>query len=688
MQQDFLLELGFEELPARFILGAIKLLTENLTEELKNERLTHGEILAYSTPRRLALHITDMSGRQEDLVQEIKGPPKDIAYDEKGDLTKAGIGFLRSRDACAEDIVVKELQGSDYLFIYKEIAGQAAVDLLKPLLEKVIVALSFPKNMRWESSGLRFARPLRWIVALYGPTVIPVRIGNVVADRLSFGHRQLSPGTVEVTFPADYVATLKEHFVLANFNERQDLIWQQIKTLGERANARVLDDEKLLSEITNLVEYPTAFCGKFSPEYLAVPSEVLITSMKEHQRYFPLHDREGKLLPKFIGVRNGADNHLENVIAGNEKVLAARLADAKFFYDEDRQVPLEKNLEQLQRVVFQDGLGSMSEKVDRLVRLSTLLAKKLDYQDKKKSIMRTAQLAKADLVSQMVGEFPELQGVMGEKYAVFQGEPATVALGIKEHYLPRFAKDALPSTVEGTIVSLADKCDSLVGYFALELIPTGSQDPFALRRKAQGVVQILTQKDFSFSLGELVDLAAAGYTNVNLNSEKKGALLDFFRARLRVHLLELGHGYDLVDAILASHDDRVYDLVSKVTVLAEFQKTSAFQDLLTGFERMSNLALKEEEMLLDFSAFTPADRDFQVALEKLQKDSCRQYAARGYWEMLDNLAQFKSPVDDFFDQVMIMDEDLIRRQNRLILLQQAVKMYASYGDFAQIVVNK
>ncbi|HHY10193.1 MAG TPA: glycine--tRNA ligase subunit beta [Firmicutes bacterium] len=687
MQQDFLLELGFEELPARFISGALQQLTENISGELKKERLPHGEIAAYGTPRRLAVLISDMSARQKDLVQEIKGPPQQIAYDEKGQLTPAGTGFLRSQGAVREDIFIKDLNGARYLFIKKESKGKETLDLLKPLLEKVIKGLSFPKNMRWEAAGLRFARPLRWLVALFGATVIPLRIADVTAGRFSYGHRQLSLGPLEITEPAVYAARLKENFVLADQRKRRELIWRQIKSLAVENNARALEDEALLAEITNLVEYPTAFCGSFAPEYLTLPAEVLITSMKEHQRYFPLHDEAGRLLPKFVGVRNGADNHLENVIAGNEKVLAARLADAKFFYDEDSKTPLEENLKELERVVFQDGLGSMSEKVNRLVRLSGILADKLGYSEEKAHIVRTAKLAKADLVTQMVGEFPELQGVMGEKYATLQKEPRRVALGIKEHYQPRSAQDGLPTTVEGAVVGLADKCDSLVGYFALGLIPTGSQDPFALRRMAQGVVQILHKRDLPLSLNDLIDEAAAGYRGAVLDAEKKAALLDFFQARLKVYLREQGYRYDEIDACLAAPHDRINDLVSSVAVLAEFRQTPAFTDLLTGFERMNSLALQAEGDSLDSAALTPADRDFKAALHNLQEECSAGYAARRYEKVLHSLAQFRGPVDEFFEQVMIMAQDPARRQNRLILLKRAVQVYTSYGDFSRIVVN-
>ncbi len=688
--QDFLLELGFEELPARFVPGALAALSQAIRKGLKDERLAHGDVREYGTPRRLAVLIRDLQLEQDDLVTEVKGPPKNIAYDNEGQLTRAGQGFLRSQGAEPADVIIKQFQGADYLYIKKEIQGQKTSAIIKPLLEDTIADLHFPKNMRWGDYDLRFARPLRWIMCLLGEEIIPLDLGMVQAGRVTFGHRQLSSGPITVTSPNQYLSALKNGYVLVDGEERERLIRGQVRRLAAQRKAVVVDGESLLQEVLNLVEYPTAFCGEFSSEYLKLPAEVLITTMQTHQRYFPLEDDEGKLLPSFIGVRNGADNHLETVIAGNEKVLAARLADAQFFYNEDCKAPLDANLAKLDAVVFQDGLGSMGDKVKRIGVLSDQLAIKLGYEDRRDSILRAAKLAKADLVSQMVGEFPELQGIMGEKYALLQGESAAVAAGIREHYQPRFAADALPLTEEGTVIRLADKIDTLVGYFAVGKIPTGSQDPFALRRQAQGVVQILLRGGHAISLQELFELAGSGYEAIGVawSAEAAHALQDFLLARLRVLLLEQDYSYDLVDAVIASGDDRPYELRRRVQALSEFIVSGRYADLMTGFERVSNLAAKGKSQKLDKAVFQTADEEFFQAL-KVAAGLCRSKLDIGdYHSYLLELAALRTPIDQFFADVMIMDPDPQVRNNRLSLLQKALSLYTSYGDFNQIVANK
>ncbi len=686
--QDFLLELGFEELPARFVEGALGQLSDSITKKLTQDRLNFGEVLHFSTPRRLAILIRDLQLEQEDLVDEIKGPPLNIAQDQEGNLTKAGQGFLRSQSVEASAITVKQFQGADYIYVRKEVPGQKTKTLLKPLLEDVIANLSFPKNMRWGDHDLRYARPLRWIIALLGTEVVSAQIGSITADKVSFGHRQLSSGPIRIDSPSEYLDALKDHYVMAEAAQRRSVTWEQIQDLAQKEGGKVQEDQGLLHEIVNLVEYPTAFCGRFAPEYLGLPAEVLITSMREHQRYFPLYDADNTLKSKFIGVRNGADNHLDNVIRGNEKVLEARLSDAKFFYDEDLQTSLSDNLEKLERVVFQEKLGSMGDKVRRIEQLATNLIEKFGYVDRETTVLRTALLAKCDLVSQMVYEFPELQGIMGEKYALAQGEEALVATGIREHYQPRFSGDTPPTTVEGTIVSLADKLDTLVGYFALGKIPTGSQDPFALRRQAQGVIQILLSGGYDVSLKTLIGGAAKGYSVVNLSEKNSKALVDFLLARLRVLLTDQGYAYDIIDAAMASKDDRIPNLLGRVQALTKFRAEASYEDVITGFERVVNLAAKAQGETLDPSVFTAADRTFHQALEDLAT-SCEGFLKKNdYLGILQSLADFRPLVDAFFSDVMIMDADLVVRANRLGLLNEALRLYVLCGDLHLIVGNK
>lgn len=686
--QDFLLELGFEELPARFVKGALEQLSEAILKGLAQARLNHGQVLQYSTPRRLTILIKDLEMQQEDLVEEIKGPPLNIAKDENGNLTKAGQGFLRSQKVDESAMLIKPFQGADYLYVRKEVRGQKTASLLGPLLTDCISGLSFPKNMRWGDYELRFARPLRWIVALLGTSVITLEVGPVQAGQVTFGHRQLSSGPITIKTPQEYYHILKEHYVMVDSTERGEAIWEQIQNLAQKEGVQVHKDERLLAELVNLVEYPTAFCGSFAEEYLTVPAEALITSMKEHQRYFPVHDNKGNLLPKFIGVRNGADNHLDIVVKGNEKVLEARLADAKFFYDEDLKFKLDDNLEKLEEVVFQDQLGTMGDKVRRIEKLARQLLAALGHAEHQESTLRCAKLAKCDLVSQMVYEFPELQGVMGENYALAQGEDALVATGIREHYLPRFSGDLLPHTIEGTIVGLADKLDTLVGYFAIGKIPTGSQDPFALRRQAQGVVQILLNRSYEVPLRQMILMAAQGYSAVTLDEEHTQALVEFLLARLRVLLQEQGYSYDVLDAAMASKDDRIIHVLKKAEALAQFRENKGYADLMTGFERVANLASKAEDGSLEPESFVTADQTFHQAIQELD-GLCQPLVARGdYYGILENLARFRDQVDHFFGEVMIMDKDPIVRSNRLTLLKQALGLYTLCGDLRLIVSNK
>ena len=686
--QDFLLELGFEELPARFVARSLDQLVEAVKKKLEQERLTWGGMQSFSTPRRLALQIVDLQAEQEDMVEEIKGPPLNIGKDQAGNLTKAGLGFLRSQGVDPDAITVKSFQGADYIYVQKEVKGQKTKDLLKPLLEDIIAHLSFPKNMRWGNYDLRYARPLRWMVALFGEDLIPLEVGPVQAGQVSYGHRQLGAGPITIDRPCEYLPKLREHYVLVDAAERRTLIWEQIQLLASQEGAQVEEDDRLLDEVTNLVEYPTAFCGSFSADYLEMPAEVLITSMKEHQRYFPLRSSTGQLEPRFIGVRNGADNHLDNVILGNEKVLEARLSDAKFFYDEDLQIPLADHLQKLEGVVFQDKLGTMGDKVRRLEKLTAALVETLGHKEHQETALRTAILAKCDLASQMVYEFPELQGLMGEKYALAQGEEPAVAAGIREHYMPRFSGDSLPETVEGRMVSLADKLDTLVGYFAVGRIPTGSQDPFALRRQALGVVQILLREGYDVSLTSLISQANMGYSDVELSEEQEKALVDFFLARVRVLFTDQGYAYDLIDAVMAQGEDRIQTLLAQVQALTEFRAKAGYEDLITGFERVVNLAGKAESETLEPSVFTPADESFYHALQSLE-ELCRPLVGRqDYAGILQSLSAFRAHVDEFFADVMIMDPDPVLRGNRLALLKRSLDLYSLCGDLRQIVVNK
>ncbi len=686
--RDLLLEIGVEELPARFILPAVKQLGELLETQLAAQRITFNEIQLFSTPRRLAVKVIGVALLQLDLEQEVKGPPKSIAFQD-GVPTKAALGFARSQELEIDQLIVKELGGAEYLFAPKFQKGQPTKEVLTNILPEIITGLSFAKNMRWGNSQLRYARPLRWIVAMLGQEIVPCSVGNVASDNLTYGHRQLSTGPIVLTSASQYPHLLEESYVIVDYKQRRQRISQQIQALAKQSQAQVLTDEDLLTEVTNLVEYPTAFLGSFAQEYLAVPNDVLITSMKEHQRYFPLFDTQNQLLPAFIGVRNGADNHLHLVTAGNEKVLRARLSDAKFFFDEDRNQPLEDNVEKLKSVVFQEGLGTVYDKVERIQNLTKKLCDVLGYAEQKLACERTARLAKADLVSHMVYEFPELQGIMGAEYAQLAGEETLIVRGIVDHYKPRFAGDQLPESISGIIVGLADKLDSLVGYFGLGKIPTGSQDPFALRRQAQGIVAILWHKQLNGQLKQIIDLAIAGYET--LFAEKSDELavqvLEFLRGRIRVMFLDQGFRYDEVDAVLAGNCDQIPGLHQRVAVLNEFRTSKEFKDLLTAFERCSNLASKSTRTVIDKSLLTSEDSAFKSVIDDVRTQCLQLLEAHRYQEYLATLAKTRPAIDAYFKAVMIMDKEEKVRQNRLELLHEVVDLFIQYADFRMIVID-
>ncbi|MFZ5626557.1 MAG: glycine--tRNA ligase subunit beta, partial [Bacillota bacterium] len=559
MAKEFLLEIGTEEIPAKFLPGAIKQLEELAQKALDKEKLTYEQIRVWATPRRLVLNITGLPEKQADVTEEVKGPAKKAAFDAEGKPTKAVEGFARSQGVALAELLIKEVNGVEYVFARKEIKGRSTAEVMTELAPTFISGLSFPKPMRWAHYDFRFARPIRWLLCLLDDQVLEFRLENLVSGRLTYGHRVLGPGPFTVNHAAEYRQLLLEKgYVMVDQEERRRQVWQQIQDLAAREGGQVEEDADLLEEIIHLLEYPTALCGSFEPEFLQLPDEVIITPMKEHQRYFPVRDQQGKLMNKFITVRNGTADYIEIVREGNEKVLRARLADARFFYEEDQKQPLAAYLPRLDKIVFQENLGTLGEKVQRIQNLTSYLAETLQVEEEEKEIAaRTAWLAKADLVTSMVYEFPELQGIMGRYYARLSGEREEVAQAIFEHYLPRFAGDMLPASVAGALVSIADKLDTIVGCFAVGIQPTGSQDPYALRRQALGICHILLQRGWHLDLPAAINrtyAAIADKPGLKLDREKTVVeVMEFFRLRLRYILMEdEGLAYDTVDAVLAA----------------------------------------------------------------------------------------------------------------------------------------
>lgn len=691
--KDFLLEIGTEEIPAKFMPGALAQLKELAEKACSHNRLDYTEIKTWGTPRRLALYITKLAPGQREETLEVKGPAKKAAFDPAGNPTKALEGFARSQGVKVEELVVREFGNGEYLFALKRETGRPTKEVLPEIILQMITGLNFPKPMRWAYSELRFARPIRWLVALYGEETVPFAIENISAGRTTYGHRFLSTGQLELAAAGEYRTKLeKEGYVLVDQDERRELIWRQIQELAAAEGGKVEPDEDLLEEVTHLLEYPTALCGGFSQDYLELPKEVLITPMREHQRYFPVLDDRGRLLNKFITVRNGGTNGLEIVREGNEKVLRARLADARFFYREDLKIPLAQYVDRLKKIVFQESLGTIYEKVMRIGRLVEYLADKTG-QDKKttNTALQTAYLSKADLVTNMVYEFPELQGIMGSNYAAQTGETPEVATAIFEHYLPRFAGDVLPESMAGTLVSIADKIDTIVGCFAAGIQPTGSQDPYALRRQALGISHMILSRELPLSLFELVAQAYGGYADKELKlsqADVQREVGEFFKLRLRNIFMDRGIGYDVVDAVLAAGFDRPVDTWHRTAALDKARVDESFGALLTAFTRVTNLAKKAEGGQVDQALFTEkVEGELYQAFTSLKQEAAQDREKGNYLTWFQKATKLREPIDNFFNGVMVMAPEEDIRNNRLALLKEISEFFTQVADLSKIVVS-
>lgn len=693
MAKDFLLEIGTEEIPARFIEPALKQLKQLAQKHFSEQRLNYQEVKTYATPRRLVLHVAGMDELQQSLTKEVKGPAKKAAFDEQGQPTKAILGFTRSQGVSLDQLEVRTVGKVEYMFAVIQEEGRPAANVLSEIAPQIINELHFPKPMRWGNLDYRFARPIRWLLALLGSEVVPFTLADLASNRYTYGHRFLSEGVIKVADVADYFSQLEKNYVMVDGDKRRQVIWQQVQDLAAGIGGTVPADDDLLQEISNIVEYPTALMGSFKADYLKLPDEVIITPMREHQRYFPVLDDAGKLLPKFITVCNGTEKYLDIITAGNEKVLTARLADAEFFYVEDLKTPLADKVAGLKKVVWLEGLGTVYEKVQRIDRLAMWLADKLDVTAEQREITgRAALLAKADLVTNMVYEFPELQGVMGREYAKRNGEPAEVAEAIFEHYLPRFAGDQLPATLPGQILSIADKLDSIVGCFAVGIQPTGSQDPYALRRQALAIAHIILEAGLPLSLPEMITNAYNGYqSNVQLKLSLEQVLkeiMEFFKQRIKGIFSEAGLSYDTIDAVLEVGFDNLADSWQRGQQLTEFRSQPAFDDLLTAFNRVNNLAKKSvtteiKPELLQQPAEKALYQAYLVFEQKL--DEC--LASRDYAAGLNEIAKLLPAINEFFAEIMVMDEDEALRNNRLALLANLANKMKTVADFSKIVTQ-
>ncbi len=679
--KTLLLEIGTEEIPAHAMPGILDQLKTLAEKSLSEARITFGDVQTLGTPRRLALLVSDAANAQADISTEKRGASAKIAFDADGNPTKAAIGFAKKNGVRPEDLITRD----GYIYAVIREQGKPSADIFKTLLPKLICDLSFPNNMRWGNLDFKFIRPLRWIVALFDAEIIPFEVAGVKSGRTSRGHRFLSKGDFEIATAADYVKTCAENFVIVDQNQRRDMITAQIKAVASSKGgvAEITDD--LLEEVLYLVEYPTALAGEFETKYLALPAEAVITPMRDHQRYFPVKTIGGRLMPLFITIRNGGKDYIDIVQHGNERVLKARLEDAQFFFNEDRRKSLDAHRDRLKTVVFQEGLGSVYEKTERLVALVKKIAELIGVDAT--NAIRAAELSKADLVTGMVTEFTELQGVMGREYAKLDGEEAEVCAAIDEHYMPRFAGDAQPKTTAGKILSLADKIDNIVATFSRGLVPTGSQDPFALRRQALGIVNLLSGARWSLPLSEVVEPAMdlLKITDEVGREHIQRDVADFMRLRVK-NVLGGSTRYDVIDAVIGDVDD-VFAVTLKAAAVEQFLATPDSTKVIQSFVRVGNLARKAETSELNAELFTSdAEKVLHGAFAAIKVAADELVAKKDFLGALDVLKKLSTPIDSFFDSVMVMDENLTVRKNRLALLKAIDDLLAQIADFEKIVL--
>ena len=682
MAKDLLFEIGAEEIPAGFmpnILGQLKQLAET---KLNDAHLPFESIATYGTPRRLALIVKGLADTSAEISERHKGPSASIAYDADGNATKAAIGFARGKGLDVADLVVED----GYIYAETKTAGVPAKDIVTDMLPQLITGLNFPKSMHWGNLDAKFVRPVRWLVALLDEEVIPVEFATVKSGNVTRGHRFLGADEITIKNAASYVDTLKENFVMVDQDARRELISKQLHDIAASKNASIVWDDDLLEEINYLVEWPTALCGGFEESYLALPDAAIITPMKDHQRYFPLVDQEGKLLPMFLTVRNGSDHSIEVVQAGNERVLRARLDDAKFFFNEDRKKPLIDRQDGLTKIVFQEGLGNLADKTERLLKLGRVFSEECGlHEDAAVVLERATELAKTDLTTGMVTEFTELQGVMGKEYALLDGESPEVAEAIFEQYLPRFAGDVLPQTEAGKVLSIIDKVDNIVATFSRGLIPTGSQDPYALRRQTIGILNILLGSEWNISLRPIFK---ASMELLNVLAEKQDELLDqveeFFTLRLKNIFLDREVPHHVIDLLLSNNELSVADAEGLVNALLA-NRIDENVELVQAYTRMYNLVKDVEYTGVNSDLLKEdAEKELFEAASKASEASSAAWEAGDYDAVVAVPATLVPAINKFFEDVMVMDKDEAIKANRLQLVRLAYSVMAIIGDISAL----
>lgn len=688
--KELLFEIGTEEIPSVYMPDALRDLRDVARRLLAEARLGFGQIRTVGTPRRLTLWVEGLAGRQTDEVKEVVGPPKSAAYDAEGKPTPAALGFARSQGIPVEKLRVKATDRGAYVVAIKKVKGLKTAEVLPSLLPKVITSLTFPKSMRWGDLSIRFVRPIRWLLALYGGRVVEFEVDGIKSGGKTYGHRFLAPKPFRVRGFQDYVAKLEERFVIVDQDKRREQVRRLVEEAGREAGGQAVIEPDLLEQVIHLVEYPNLVRGSFPEQFLSLPKELIITPMRKHQRYFPVVDMQGKLLPHFIAISNMKAPDMDVVRLGNERVLRARLADADFYFKEDqKKLPLDKLVPRLGQILFQERLGSLLDKTHRIVELTGFMAKAVDPAGEEIA-RRAATLCKADLASGMIREFTELQGVMGRHYATLSREKEEVAVAIEEHYLPRYAGDALPKTKAGAMVGVADRMDSIAGCFGIGLIPTGSEDPYALRRAASGIILILTGQGLSVSLTGLTQRALELLKDRITRPAKEATadILEFLRVRCQGIMMERGIPTDVAEAVLAVGFDDVPRAFQRAQALARMKLDPEFASLTVAFKRVVNILptgfakavntgrLKEE-----------AERALHQAVQALRGE-VDSLTARGEYETaLKRIGTLRPVVDRFFNDVLVMAEDPALRENRLALLAETASLFSRIADFRQIATT-
>ncbi len=686
-----LLEIGSEEIPAGYIQPALDALSSNLLQKLTDARLDHGVAKVYATPRRLSILVEGVADKQTSITEDLVGPPASVGFDADGNPTVAAEKFAEKAGVSLKSLKVKKTEKGRYLYVRKTQKGFTAKTVLSKILPDIIKAIPFPKTMKWGDLSLVYTRPIHWIVALLGETIIPFTMENIKSGRFTFGHRFLSSGKITIRHPGEYLDKLRDAYVWADINERKHGVEQQIAQQAASCKGKVLFDPELVDTVVNLIEYPAPVTGTFEKKYLKLPPQILITAMREHQKYFAIIDKNEKLMSYFIAVNNTRTKDMNLVATGHERVLRARLSDAEFFYESDLKVSAESRVNKLKGVLFQARLGSMYEKMERITELAGYLAELTqDNPELKNWAQKAARLCKSDLVSQVVGEFPKLQGIMGKVYATVDKEPEEVASAIEEHYRPTFSGGVLPETSTGAIVAIADKIDSICGCFSVGLLPTGGADPYALRRQGIGIINIMMDKGFSFSLRQLIEKATGLFTHKAKEdtSETSEKVYVFIKNRISRMLEEEGVSKDVVGAIVDISIDHVPNTWKRAKALDALRTQPDFEPLAVAFKRVVNIIKKAPALdpsAIDESLFeNPSEKTLFKELIKVEKKVETELQKGAFDQALHHMATLRTPVDTFFDDVLVMAEDSKIRNNRLSLLKRIADLFEKIADFSKI----